>query len=275
MRFTQLGGLIRYEMRLQWRQRMLTGVILSLIALPLIMYALFGQNNAAEIQRTWIAAGGIATDAALTVTTRYAVMYGAMALYVVMLLVLPVVSADVIAKDRHYGVRELVEGLPLTTGTYLAGKLLGWWAAAGSGLALALIAVGAGMWILIGPYHLAQFAGTWLAFGWGIGLINSGLSLLLAASQPTRRRAIISGVVFAALCLFANISLIGRSEPLWNLLSPGRQAISMHFMLEAWRDQVIAQIVPTADVLWALLGGVLEVVVVGTIVWAWMKRRNE
>jgi ABC-type transport system involved in multi-copper enzyme maturation permease subunit len=275
MRFTQLGGLIRYEMRLQWRQRMLTGVILSLIALPLIMYALFGQNNAAEVQRTWITTGGIATAAALTVTTRYAVMYGAMALYVVMLLVLPVVSADVIAKDRHYGVRELVEGLPLTTGTYLAGKLLGWWAAAGSGLALALIAVGAGMWILIGPYHLAQFAGTWLAFGWGIGLINSGLSLLLAASQPTRRRAIISGVVFAALCLFANISLIGRSEPLWNLLSPGRQAISMHFMLEAWRDQVIAQIVPTADVLWALLGGVLEVVVVGTIVWAWMKRRNE
>ena len=114
MRFTQLSGLIRYEMRLQWRQRMLTGVILSLIALPLIMYVLFGQNNAAEIQRTWITAGGIATDAALTVTTRYTVMYGAMALYVVMLLVLPVVSADVIAKDRHYGVRELVDGLPLT-----------------------------------------------------------------------------------------------------------------------------------------------------------------
>jgi ABC-type transport system involved in multi-copper enzyme maturation permease subunit len=273
MRLTQLGGLVGYEVRLQLRQRMLTGVILSLIALPLIMYVLFGQGNAAEIQRTWIAAGGIATDAALTVTTRYAVMYGAMALYVVMLLVLPVVSADVIAKDRHYGVRELVDGLPLTTGTYLTGKLLGWWAAAGSGLVLAMVVVGAGMWVLIGPYHLAQFAGTWLAFGWGIGLINSGLSLLLAAGQPTRRRAIISGVVFAALCLFANVSLIGLSGPLWNLLSPGRQAISIHFMLEAWRDQVTTQIAPTADVLWALLGGVLEVVVVWAIVWAWMRRK--
>jgi ABC-type transport system involved in multi-copper enzyme maturation permease subunit len=273
MRFTQLGGLIRYEVRLQWRQRMLTGVILSLIALPLIMYVLFGQNNAAEIQRTWITAGGIATEAALTVTTRYAVMYGAMALYVVLLLVLPVVSADVLAKDRHYGVRELVDGLPLTTGTYLTGKLLGWWAAAGSGLVLAMAVVGAAMWVLIGPYHLDQFAGTWLAFGWGIGLINSGLSLLLAAGQPTRRRAIIIGVVFAALCLLANISLIGRSEPLWNLLSPGRHAISLHFMLEAWRDQVMTQIAPTADVLWSLLGGVIEIAVVWMVVWAWMRRR--
>ena len=65
MHFSQLGGLIRYEMVLQWRQRMLTGVMLSLIALPLVMYVLFGQNNAAEVQRTWITVGGITTEAAL------------------------------------------------------------------------------------------------------------------------------------------------------------------------------------------------------------------
>ncbi len=273
MRLTQLGGLIRYEILLQWRQRLLTGVTLSLIALPFVMYGLFGQTNAAEVQRTWITSGGIATEAALNVTTRYAVMYATMSIYVIVLLVLPVVAADVVAKDRHHGVRELVDGLPLTTGTYLAGKLLGWWAAAAIGLLLSMILVGAGLWVLIGPYYLDQFAGAWLVFGWGIGLVNSGLSLLLAAGQPTRRRAIIIGVVFAALCLFANISLLGQSTPLWNFLSPGRHAISIHFMLEALRDQVTVQIAPTSDVLWALLGGVLEVAVMWTIVWAWSKRR--
>lgn len=274
MRLTQLGGLIRYEMVLQWRQRMLTGVMLSLIALPLVMYVLFGQGNAAEVQRTWIASGGIATEAALNVTTRYAVIYATMSIYLIVLLVLPVISADVIAKDRHYGVRELVDGLPLTTGTYLAGKLLGWWAGVAIGLLTAMLVVGAGLWILIGPYHLDQFAGMWLALGGGIGLVNSGLSLLLAAGQPTRRRAIFVGVVFAALCLFANVSLIGRSDPLWNFFSPGRHAISLHFLLEAWRDQVMVQVAPTADVLWALLGGVIEVAAVWVIVWAWTKRRN-
>jgi hypothetical protein len=145
MRFSQLSGLIRYEMVLQWRQRMLTGVLLSLIALPLIMYVLFGQNNAAEVQRTWTIAGSITTEAALNVTTRYAIMYAAMSIYLIALLVLPVVSADVIARDRQLGVREVLEGLPVTPGTYLAGKLLGWWAAAGSGLLVAMVIVGVGV----------------------------------------------------------------------------------------------------------------------------------
>jgi hypothetical protein len=150
---------------------------------------------------------------------------------------------------------------------------LGWWVAAGVGLLLAMVVVGAGMWVLIGPYHLTQFAATWLAFGFGVGLINSSLSLLLAAGQPTRRRAIIIGVVFAALCLFANVSLMARSEPLWNFLSPGRHAISMPFMLGAWLEEAATRFAPTTDVVAALLGGLFEIVVVWTIVWAWMRRK--
>jgi hypothetical protein len=274
MHFSQLGGLIRYEMVLQWRQRMLTGVMVSLIALPLVMYVLFGQNNAAEVQRTWITAGGITTEAALNVTTRYAIMYAAMSIYLIALLVLPVVSADVIARDRQLGAREVLEGLPVTKGTYLSGKLLGWWAAAGSGLLVAMVIIGAGLWVLIGPYHLDQFAAMWIAFGWGIGLVNSGLSLLIASGQPTRRRAIIIAVVFAVLCLFANVSLIGQSGPLWNLLSPGRHAISIHFIMEAWGDQITVQVSPTSDVIWSLIGGVIEVAIVWLVVWAWMRRRK-
>ncbi len=270
----QLRGMIRYEMVLQWRQRLLTGVMLSLSALPLVMYLLFGQVNAAEIQRTWITAGGIATDAALNTTTRYVIMYSAMSIYLIALLVIPIISADVLARDRQYNAHELLAGLPVTSGRYLVGKLLGWWAALGSGLLVTMVIVGLGLWILIGPYHLEQFASMWLTFGLGIGLVNSSLSLLLAAGQPTRRRAVIVAVIFAALCLFANITLIGQSGPLWNLLSPGRHAISIHFIMEAWRDQVLVQVSPTSDVIWSLIGGLLEVIVLGVIVWAWMRKRD-
>ncbi|CAG0932481.1 hypothetical protein TFLX_02612 [Thermoflexales bacterium] len=272
--FLQLSGMIRYEMVLQWRQRMLTGVMLSLIALPLVMYVLFGQANAAEVQRTWIASGGIATDAALNTTTRYAIMYAAMSIYLIALLVIPIVAADVLARDRQAGVRELLDGLPVTSGVYLWGKLLGWWAAAGSGLLVTMLIVGAGLWLLIGPYHLDRFAGMWLAFAFGIGLVNSSLSLLLTSGQPTRRRAIILAVVFAALCLFANITMIGQSDPLWNMLSPGRHAISIHFIMEAWRDQVPVQVSPTSDVIWSLLGGAIEVAAVWAIIWVWLRNRH-
>jgi ABC-type transport system involved in multi-copper enzyme maturation permease subunit len=238
MRLAQLVAIIRYELVLLRRQRLLIGVILSTIALPLVMVVLFGQGNVEEIQRTWITSGGIATDAALQVTTRYAVTYSAMALYMITLLILPVISADVIAKDQQHGVRELLDGLPLTAGTYLGGKVLSWWASVAIGLVIALVAVGAGLRVLMGPYHVDQFALAWIAIGWGIGLVNSTLSLLLAAGQPTRRRAIIVGVIFAAICLFANISLLVESDVLWHVLSPGRQAISLHFLLESWRDQM-------------------------------------
>ncbi len=274
MKVAQLTAMIRYELLLQRRQRLLVGVILSTIALPLLVYVLFGQSNVEEIQRTWITSGGIATDTALQVTTRYAVTYSAMTLYMITLLILPVVSADVIAKDKQHGVRELLDGLPLTTGTYLSGKVLSWWVSVVIGLLIALIVVGAGLWILIGPYHLDQFALAWIAIGWGIGLVNSTLSLLLAAGQPTRRRAIIVGVVFAAICLFANISLLVEPGVLWHVLSPGRQAISLHFFLEAWRDQMSLPVATAQEVVWALIGGVIEVAALWAIVWAWMRKRD-
>jgi hypothetical protein len=273
MRLAQLIAIIRYEMLWQRRQRLLVGVILSAIVLPLLVYVLFGQSNVEEIQRTWITSGGIATDAALKVTTRYAVTYSAMTLYMITLLILPVISADGIAKDKQHGVRELLDGLPLTTGTYLGGKVLGWWISVAIGLLIALVVVGAGWRVLIGPYHVDQFAVAWVAIGWGIGVVNSTLSMLLAAGQPTRRRAIIVGVIFAAVCLFANISLLAESDVLWHVFSPGRQAISMHFFLEAWRDQMSLPVATAQEVVWALIGGVSEVAVVWMIVWAWVRRK--
>lgn len=273
MRLSQVIAVMRYELLLLRRQRLLTGVMLSLIALPLVMYVLFGQSNVAEVQRTWITSGGIPTAAALQVTTRYVITYSMMTVYMIALLVLPVISADGIAKDRQHGVRELLDSLPLTTGAYLAGKVLGWWASVAIGLLGAMAIVGVGLWLVIGPYHVDQYVLTWVTLSGGIGLVNSALSLLLAAGQPTRRRAIIVGVVCAAVYLYANITLIGQPGILWNVLSPGRQAISFYFLAKALIDQAPEVAATPQDVLWSVAGGVLEVAAVWWAVWWWMKRQ--
>jgi ABC-type transport system involved in multi-copper enzyme maturation permease subunit len=189
------------------------------------------------------------------------------------LLILPVVAADVIAKDRQHGVREVLDSLPLTTGTYLAGKVLSWGASVTIGLVIALLITGAALWLLIGPYHITTFAAAWLAIGWGIGVVNSVISMLLAAGQPTRRRAIGVAVIFAAVCLFANISLLVDTGLWANLLNPGRSALTLHFLLLAMTETPL----PFADTAqlasWSLIGGVIEIAVVWTIVWAWLKKR--
>ncbi len=273
MRFSQLGAIMRYEILLQQRQRLIIVVMLSAVALPIIMYVLFGQNNADEIQRTWITAGGISTEAALQVTTRYATLYAAMPLYMITLLILPIVSADVIAKDRQHGVREVLDSLPLTTGTYLAGKVLSWGVSVVIGVVAAMLITGAALWLIIGPYHVAAFATSWLAIGWGIGVISSTLSMLLAAEQPTRRRAIGVAVMFAATCLFANIVLLAEPGMLANLLNPGRSALTLHFLLLSLSDKALLPVATTQQVIWSLIGGVLEVAVVWVAVWAWMRRK--
>ena len=273
MRLSQLIGIIRYEMLLQQRQRMITVAMLSAVALPIVMYVLFGQSNADEIQHTWIMAGGIATEAALQVTTRYATLYSSMSLYMIALLILPVVSADVIAKDRQNGVREVLDSLPLTTGAYLAGKVLSWGASVMIGLVIAMLITGTALWLLIGPYHVAAFVTSWLAIGWGIGVITSTLSLLLAAGQPTRRRAIGVAVIFAAICLFANVALL-TDTGLWaNLLNPGRSALTLHFLLLALAEKPLLPVATDQLASWSLLGGVLEVAVVWAGVWVWMRRK--
>ena len=273
MNITQLSGILRYEVLMQRRQRMVTVVMLSTVALPIVMYVLFGQSNSAEIQRTWITSGGIDTEAALQVTTRYAILYSTMTLYMITLLILPIVSADVIAKDRQHGVREVLDSLPLTTGTYLAGKVLSWGVSILIGLVAAMIIIGAALGVLIGPYHITTFAIAWLAVGWGIGVINSTISLLLAAGQPTRRRAIGVAVIFAALCLFANVAWLTNTTMLPNLLNPGRSALTLHYLLLAFDDHPVVPIGTTEHVIESLLGGVLEVAMVWMAVWAWTRRK--
>lgn len=276
MRLSQLGGMVRFEVLMQRRQRMLMVVMLSTIVLPITMYVLFGQRNAEEVQRTWIASGGISTEAALQVTTRYATIYAAMGLYMITLLILPVVAADVIVKDRQHGVREVLDSLPLTAGTYLAGKVLSWGAAVTIGLIVALVLTSAALWLLIGPYHVATFAAAWLAIGWGIGVVNSVISMLLASGQPTRRRAIGVAVIFAALCLFANLSLLTNTALWVNLFNPGHSALTLHFLLLTLAESPPPIAANTAQLAsWSLIGGGLEIAIVWMMVWGWMKWRDK
>ena len=141
------------------------------------------------------------------------------------------------------------------------------------GLVVAMVITGAVLWLLIGPYHIAAFATAWLAIGWGIGVVNSTISLLLAAGQPTRRRAIGVAVIFAALCLFANVALL-TDTTLWaNLFSPGRSALTLHFLLIAFSQEPLMPVDTAQLANWSLMGGVLEVTVVWVAVWVWMRRK--
>ena len=271
MNFSQVSGIIRYEFLMHWRRRALLGIMLGMAVVPIVMVLLFGENNLAEIQRAWVTSGGVETEVVRQLTTRYALFYTAMTLYIVLLLMLPVIAADSVPKDRQLGVRELLDSLPQSTLTYLLGKVLGFWAAASAGVAGAMIFTGLGLWLLLGPFQIDRYVTMWLVLFSGVGLINAGLSIVLAAGQATRRRAIFIGVTFAVLCMIANVGTFGRANTVWAIVNPGRQAITSYYFFTAWFNTGLPQLVTEQDVVLALAAGVAELIAIGGLMLVWLR----
>jgi hypothetical protein len=172
------------------------------------------------------------------------------------------------------GVRELLDSLPQSMGTYLLGKVLGFWAAASAGAAGAMVITGLGLWLLLGPFQLDRYMTMWLVMVIGVGLINAGLSILLAAGQATRRRALFVGVTFTVLCMIANVGSFGRGDEFWAIVSPGRQAVTSYYFFTAWFNTGLPQLVTEQDVVLAVISGVSQLVIVGGLVTIWLQRRN-
>ena len=270
IQLAQFGAIVRYETIMHWRRRAWLGMVLGLIAMPIILLLVFG--DAAEAQRLWAAASGLPTQTVSELNTITVTMYTAMPLYVITLLMIPVLAAEVIPHDRQVKVRELLDGLPISTGIYLAGKLFGYWLSVAIGSGAAMLIVGVTLYLLKGAFAFGDYISLWVEMILGIGLINSGLSLLLAAGQPTRRRALTIGIVFVVMCMFGNLGEQSRQyNTVVAYLNPGRPVITGYLLLSKWIPESILH-VSRQDMYGAIFVGLLQVAVVGLIVGLWMRR---
>ena len=281
---TQLGAMLRYEFLLQWRRPTLLALVGGLIAVPILgAFLSRGQFSGYDAA---IAAGGLLLEqvrAQITASMLTAVWLG---VSMTLLLLLPIVTADAIPRDRQIGVRELLDSLPITPEIYLAGKLLSLWVSLLAGLGLAALAAGITWRWIVGPFNLGIYAEMWLLGAVPLALINSALSVLLAAGQPTNRRAIFVGVGFAIFCLLALLAGFLTHGTLLYHLNPARPAIELYYFV-AWpgaeagasKDllgiiQAMRTITSRQDVLLSIAAGVAEAGLVWLAVLQWMRRKG-
>lgn len=187
-KLSQLWGIIRYEVRLQWVRRSLV-IVGVCFALVVLMFLGLSTSTADR--------EGLNSTAA----TFGLLLSVAPASLLLVLLALPPVVAETIARDRPYGIDELRDTLPLTPGVYLLGKVLGVWVC----VIIMIVAVVALLWIagqfVLGPIDLVPFARLWLTVIIPAALFVSALSVLLASRQTSRRRATLIGSLIAIYCL--------------------------------------------------------------------------
>jgi ABC-type Na+ efflux pump permease subunit len=228
----QFRGIVRYEALQLWRER--AWLFCALLIIPLLI---FMTNNVAESQ-DWYKARmvvesaspetqiGLAEQAARAAYERLTAI--GFALFVVAMFLFPILFSDGIAKDGKYRVRELWRSLPVGTGNYLVGKTV----AAMGMVAFALVLCGAAGWIawsiLVYPVPLPAFI---YAIGFPVVpfvMANTGLVLLLTATQRTRRAAMLLSVLLTVGIIFLlGIGFAGKVD-LLEYLNPGRP-LTMRF----------------------------------------------
>ncbi len=140
---------------------------------------------------------------------------------------------------------------------------------------------------MIGPFKLDLFLDLWFVGGMLLMFINAGLSTLLAAGQPTNRRAVMIGGAYSLLCLAGLGLILSTDMGWWRWLNPARPAVMLYYLLGVsgaiqGNDELIRaamafvkQVASRGEVLHSLGAGLIQVGLVWLAAWQWLKLRRQ
>jgi hypothetical protein len=207
---SQLTAIIRYELVNSWRRGSLVALILMMALLPFVFNGLSSISD-----RVAQANLSLWPEQALIIHTGAAI---GMNIFVVVLeiFILPLLVAEVIPLDRQYRVREILDGLPMRTTTYLAGKICSIWLVFAVCSLVQALVNGVLAWRTIGPYRVDILVSFWVFGLLMLGLFSSGMAILLSVKAENHSQAILVGILAALLSLGVFFLL-----PSWDYLWSG------------------------------------------------------
>ncbi len=205
LKLARLGAMMRYELLMGWRRGTQRVVLVSALLFPqmlIVVGYLFGpltdKSIAISLSR-W-------PQVLLLVRTDAAVLANITTLVLIILL-LPLTLSELIPLDQQYRTREILNALPLSPNLYLAGKLLSVWPILLIGLVLGALLSGALAWLQTGPYQVGALATLWITGLIPLALFSSQVAVMFSAGQPSRRGAILTGLLAAPVALAASFLL--------------------------------------------------------------------
>jgi ABC-type transport system involved in multi-copper enzyme maturation permease subunit len=274
IQISQLFGIAWYEFQMHWRRRALLVITIAIVGIILAEMLIFGGDITSLVPafRADTALLNEAQNIRFHTLNVVFITWGAVG--AIMAFILPIVVSDSIPLDKQHNVYELFRSLPVSSSIYLAGKILGVWLASLSSMGLSLVVLGIMWWLRVGAFDVFAYLDMWLMGAALIGLLNSALGVLLASTQPSRRRALLlMGGLFILPSLLIPTSTYDIS--LSGYLNPIRGAV-LNFYLNSWA-RVLND--PTGwtfgwqstEVWGTLLVGSLQIVVLGLLVWGYLR----
>lgn len=256
-------AIAHYEMLMHWRRRGIKVLVISLILILTAAVLILGATDTTNT-------GGNLDQLVNQYIDLTIIFLTWPALASLLIFVVPILFSDSVPIDEQQHTRELIQSLPVTPVQYLIGKLIGLWYSLLIGLAVALI-VNALAWRLsAGSYDGWRYLEFWLV-GALVMMINTGIALLIGATQPTRSRA---AVVFIGVLVLSILLLNPQDESLLAYLSPARFMILNHYIGQIEGANLVGLFAST-KVVNSLLIGAAEVFVVGILTWAWLRWKEQ
>jgi len=175
---------------------------------------------------------------------------------------LPLLLAETIPLDGKLNMRDTLDSTPLPLWVYLAGKVLGVWLGVLIALVICIPVVGAVFYWKLGAFNVWVWLQVWGAVVVPSGLLSSGMGVLFAAAQPTRRRAIL--VNFLLIPVFVYLYSV---SPLLQVTVLASLAPEQAFDLDA-NGKITALRLMSGDVM-ALSAGLMvaALAVAGLLAW--------
>ncbi|MFN8374724.1 MAG: hypothetical protein U0694_17815 [Anaerolineae bacterium] len=270
----QLLGIACYEFKMHWRRRALLVITIAIVGIIFCEMLIFGGDITSFVPAFRADPALLTAEQNMRFHTLNVVFITWGAVGAIVSFILPIVVADSIPLDKQHNVYELFRTLPLASSVYVAGKVLGVWLASLSSMGLSLLLLGVLWRLQVGAYDLFAYLDMWLFGAALVGLLNSALAVLLASTQPSRRRALLlMGGLFLLPSLLIPASTYDTS--LWGYMNPIRGAV-LNFYLNAF-SRALSD--PTgwtfgwqAPEVWGtLLLGSLEILVLGLLAWAYVR----
>jgi hypothetical protein len=268
-KLSQLLGIIQYEIRLQWARRSLIIVGICFAIVTLLFLILTTSATDQE---------GL-TETAVTFGLIFSISPASLLL---MLLTLPPVVAEAIAKDQQLGMQELRDALPIPPGLYLAGKVLG----VSVCVLVLMTTIALLLWIaalfVLGVADVATYFRVWFTSIMPAGLFVSVLSVLLASRQPTRKRATMVGGLIAIYSLLTLPMGVGDSYDWPQAMLPSAWfalALKAIFSYAAATAEIPPALFQFANIpnkfLWQTVTAVaVQLIVIWAAVWSWWQWRR-
>jgi hypothetical protein len=266
----QLAGIAWYEFKMHWRRRGIK--VLTLAGTAGIVLAILFASDVSFFLPNSPALSTMSARGIQIVHGEYLSFY-TVGLIVVSLFMMPILLADSVPNDEQFHVAELMNAAPVTAAVFLAGKAGGAILAALSSLLLNGVLY-IGLWRLrSGAYYGVPVMDTLIILSI-MTVLATGFAVLVGATQPSNRRALMLAVILVLVPEFL------QGLPLVSIIFPSRIVILMHMMDASLNNLVnmpliVRQMIfASAFMIRLYLYASLQLVVTFGLVWAWRHYRG-